>query len=286
MTNTKIYRLAQRFLSDFQNPPKTPNDVYNVLVAEKNLADYYRHMGPDNFIKLCIATWGLSQDMNQQQIEGMYDKVFFATVFYTEGESFYDTCNYCDGDGREECNYCSGTGKVTCDECDGDAYVECDDCGGDGKVEGDDGSEECGACDGEGRVQCGECGGRESVDCSECEGHGDVYCNECDGDGQIETDELVFKVDFIVSWSPSLYQRCEIKEDEVEEVMSVNQFYGGKSLIILGEDSEEHAELMDRVQRDEIYCLGLYNKLPRVAFNPNSPKFFSTPQWDINHLKT
>ena len=285
MTNNKIYRLAKRLYSDFTNPPQTPNDVYNILIGEKNYWDYFKHMGPDNFIKLCIATWGVSLNMPQEQIEEWYDKVFFATIFSTEGENYTEECDECSGAGSISCDNCSGRGEVECDECEGDLEVRCHFCDGDGKIDGDNGPEDCEDCEGTGERECEQCGGTGRIPCGQCGGDGDEYCQYCDGDGQVETDETLFDIQFIVCWNKSMYDLFEIKEDELEEVMSTEDLYRNKSLIILGENSSEHAEISNDVNTDEVYCIGLYNQLPAVRFEPRKPKFFTTPQWDISHLQ-
>lgn len=285
MTNSKIYRLAKRMFSDFTKPPQTPNDVYTTLTGEKNYWDYFKHMGPDNFIKLCICTWGVSLNMPEEQIEEWYDKVFFATVFSTEDETYYDECGQCDGGGHVRCDNCNGIGDMECDECEGDLEVTCHFCDGDGKIDGDDGPEDCDECEGKGQRECDECNGTGKVTCHVCGGDGDVYCDDCNGDGNLETDEKLFDIQFIVCWNRNLYDVFEIKEEEFEEVMPTDRFYDSKSIIILGEVTQEHAELSDDISSDEIYCLGVYNQLPNVRFEPRKPKFFTTPSWDISHLQ-
>lgn len=117
-----------------------------------------------------------------------------------EGDSIYlidtgggyegSTCDYCNGDGRQECPTCDGDGRVDCDECGGNGRVECNECDGIGEMEcescggeGENDGEKCEDCNGKGKIDCNNCDGDGDLDCSECSGRGTVRCDDCGGDG-------------------------------------------------------------------------------------------------------
>lgn len=285
ISNNKIYRLAKKFYTFFESNPINPSDVVMTLTRQRLWKEYYDHLGPDGFIKLCIAVWGISQEQSQSEIEDIFDKLFFATVFYTEGESYYETCDYCNGDGRERCENCDGTGREECDECGGSGEVTCTSCDGSGEIEGEPGEmERCDQCDGEGEEECSECSGSGELTCGNCGGDGDTYCDNCDGDGNIQSDELLYDVDYIVCWDTKLLNKFELEEGTNESVMDLSDYLNNHKIMVIGKDSEQHAEI-DEFETDEVYCLNLSNNRPSSIFTTTSSLyFFSTPAWDIDQF--
>ena len=116
ITNNKILKIARSIKDIVGGDVQTPNDVYKLVVGQKNLKEYYEYLGPDNFIKLCISVWGLIQGYNLSQLEEIFDKVFFANVFMSDGDQHVEECDTCDGNGSISCDYCDGDGSMECSE--------------------------------------------------------------------------------------------------------------------------------------------------------------------------
>lgn len=285
MYNKRIFRFAQAILDLKHGDIKSPTEAFINVVRNKNLLDFYNIMDPDSFIKICIAVWGFSRNFSTAQIENIFDKVFFATVFYTNGTQHTETCDYCSGDGRQQCHVCDGTGNDECRECDGDGEVTCDDCDGDGEVETDEGGmEKCSNCDGKGTYDCLECDGSGKESCSSCGGDGDVYCQECDGDGEVETDKTEYSVEFVVCWSPALYDTFETAEEQIEPIMATTQWEKNDNIMRISTGIFDD-ELISEIDFDEIYVLQVFRERPKINFFPHrGADAFGLPPYPMEHL--
>ena len=286
MTNKRIIRFALGILSLGEGEIKTPSDAYTQVKHQKNLDDFYQAMGPDNFIKVCIAVWCLSRGYNQSQIEDVFDKVFFATLFTTEGKTHTEDCDQCGGGGTSQCDICNGHGNIECDFCDGSGEITCDECDGDGQIEQDEegNTEKCDECDGKGTMDCNRCAGDGDVTCQECDGSGEIYCDECDGDGEITTDDWDYQIMYVVCWNKKLQEEMELKEQEVAPLLEDTSWeYWSDYYITLAID-EEFAEVDEFVETDEIYVLEVFPNRPQTNFNVGRGYTFTTPRWNIDHL--
>lgn len=285
MTNKRIFRFAQAILDLKEVDIKTPTEAFLHVVRNRNLLDYYNVMDPDSFIKICIAVWGFSKNFSTAQIENIFDKVFFATVFYTNGESFHDSCDSCSGDGRIQCDICDGNGKEDCGECGGDGEETCNECDGAGEVEKSEGGmEKCLDCNGNGTVECRECHGSGTESCSTCGGDGDVYCQECDGNGEVETDKTEYYVQLVVCWSPALYDVFETAAEQIEPIMSTTQWEKNDNIMRLS-SRFFHDKLINEIELDEIYILEVFRERPKINFLPNrGADSFDLPPFPHFHL--
>lgn len=285
ITNNKILKIARSIKDIVGGDVQTPNDVYKLVVSQKNLKEYYEYLGPDNFIKLCISVWGLIQGYNLSQLEEIFDKVFFANVFMSDGDQYVEECDTCDGNGSISCDYCDGDGSMECSECGGTGVVDCDECDGTGSIEDDDGdSIECKECSGGGTLDCSDCRDGQT-DCHHCDASGQEDCNNCDGSGQIESDEIVFDVVYIVCWSPKLSQLMELNQTTITPIIKESKFMSSPYLMIIGSDTGQHAELNENIDYDKVYCLEYFSTRPQTRFTTNGRWFFTTPSWDLEELE-
>ena len=287
ITNKKIFSLAKRFSDDVESF-ESVNHAYRALQSERHYADYLNNLGDDAFIKLVIAMWALREKYSEKQIENIYDKLFFATLFVTEDEDYLEECSDCSGNGNVTCDYCDGNGRNECDQCSGTGLERCFECSGEGEIEGDDGPETCPECDGDKQIDCGECGGDGDVYCDECSGNGSVDCDNCAGEGSFATGEKLFNIYYIASWDSSLKNRIEMYENEIKPVMSYDKFLLDEKILILSKDGSEHADLIEEVESDEMYVIGYFSDNPKTYFqvskNSSGDYSFEVPNFDVKHL--
>ena len=88
ISNQKIFKIANAIKEIYgERKFDSPSSVVQFL--ERNVdqtSEYIRAFGPDAFVKICIAYWGLYKGMSLQEIESIYDKIFFANIFFTTGD--------------------------------------------------------------------------------------------------------------------------------------------------------------------------------------------------------
>ena len=264
--NDKIKKLAKN-ISELIPTFETMQETYDFLTSfMKKQKDYFSHKSPNDIVKLLIYIWSYKKTNDFQVGDDMLNTVSFAVVFETQGNTYTKTCDYCDGDGELKCSVCDGTGTLECDHCNGSGEVSCRECEGDGRVIGDDGEENCEYCDGTGEEACDVCDGEGEVSCNNCDG-GKEQCPDCDGEGEIETDESEYTKYFIMTWSKYIKHRCELTENDTDITMSEYEFDKLRDKYVTLLMSEEHDELMDFVQPNEVYC-AMYNDSPKMILNP------------------
>lgn len=291
VSNKKIFRLAKHMLDYQIKDVRTPTDMSQNLLSFSHYNEYYSHLGPDNFIKLIIATWCLYVGYPHNKIEEIFDKLFFATVFCSNGENWNTTCKNCAGDGAVDCEKCDGQRRFECETCDGTGEVECDECDGVGEIEIDQDEDvsdwvECQGCKGEGTMRCYDCNGRGEVECSRCGGSGQENCKMCGGNGEVETDEVEYTEYFIACWDQNLKNLFELKDGQLEPVMTEDDFLNSTKLLILGRDLYQHDELLPQVEFDKIYCLDIYENRPNtnINFYAGYKTLFTVPYSPTYHL--
>lgn len=286
ISNQKIYKIATA-LKEFSGPRdfNSPTSVLNFLTQNVDQkSEYIRAFGPEAFVKICIAYWGISKDMTLQQIESIYDKLFFANVFFTYGEMHEEDCEYCSGDGSQECDQCDGSGNMSCRACEGDGEIECTECGGEGEVEVNGDWVSCEKCDGSGNVKCDECDGDGTEECDECYGRGTEECDNCNGGGTVFSDYLKdYHIQFIVSWSEVLKNKCELSQEQVEPIAITDKFIGSQKHIVLSEITD-YNELIDEVEDRYVYCLQYFGDSPTLRFDGIRGTKILSPGWDESHL--
>jgi hypothetical protein len=286
VSNEKIYKIANAIKEIYgERRFDSPSSVVKFL--ENNVdqtSEYVRAFGPDAFVKISIALWGLYKGMSLQEIESIYDKLFFANIFYTNGDYHEEDCDSCDGNGSVECSQCDGSGNINCRTCDGERTTECEECGGEGEVDSGGDMVTCEKCDGDGEITCDSCGGDGDEECDECYGRGNEECENCEGNGTVTSDfQKDYIIEFIASWSEVLKNKCEIEEEQVAPVASLNKFDGASKHIVLSSVSD-YGELMDDVRDGYVYCLQYFGDSPSLRFDGIRGTKIMSPGWDESHL--
>lgn len=264
----KIKRLAQN-ISELVKKSETPQGTYDNLVElMRKQSDYFRHMQPENVVKLIFYIYSLQTTGNYDLAEKILNKIAFAVVFTSEGNFHMTECLDCGGEGRYDCQLCDGRERVHCEECDGTGEVDCEDCDGTGEVDG----EACDECNGSGNVTCPECGGDGEVTCPDCN-WGKTDCNSCEGSGEVETGDWDYEEYFIVTWNKFIKDRCELTENDSDVTMSEYDFDRLRGKYIILRQETEHAVFADFVQENEVYCI-YYSDNPKLYLGSLDLKLF------------
>jgi len=252
--NDKIKRLSSN-LSEIIPDHDTIQDLYfelrNLMVKQK---DYFSNISPENMVKVLFYIWSIKKTGNFNVGDKLLNNILFAILITTEGNHHREECPSCDGAGEQYCNYCDGNGNVECDNCDGDGVITCSECDGDGRQMGDGEWENCEECDGAKELTCPDCAGEGKVDCNRCY-NGYENCSECDGQGEIKTDEFEYSNYFIVTWNNFIKDRCELTEGTPESAFSEYEFDKLRDEYVVLYQVEEHAELKDFIEINEVYCV-------------------------------
>jgi hypothetical protein len=252
--NDKIKRLSSN-LSEIIPDHDTIQDLYfelrNLMVKQK---DYFSNISPENMVKVLFYIWSIKKTGNFNLGDKLLNNILFAILITTEGNHHREECPSCDGAGEQYCNYCDGNGNVECDNCDGDGVITCSECDGDGRQMGDGEWENCEECDGAKELTCPDCAGEGKVDCNRCY-NGYENCSECDGHGEIKTDEFEYSNYFIVTWNNFIKDRCELTEGTPESAFSEYEFDKLRDEYVVLYQVEEHAELKDFIEINEVYCV-------------------------------
>ena len=205
-------------------------------------------------VKVLFYIWSIKKTGNFNLGDKLLNNILFAILITTEGNHHREECPSCDGAGEQYCNYCDGNGNVECDNCDGDGVITCSECDGDGRQMGDGEWENCEECDGAKELTCSDCAGEGKVDCNRCY-NGYENCSECDGHGEIKTDEFEYSNYFIVTWNNFIKDRCELTEGTPESAFSEYEFDKLRDEYVVLYQVEEHAELKDFIEINEVYCV-------------------------------
>jgi hypothetical protein len=244
--NDKIKRLSSN-LSEIIPDHDTIQDLYfelrNLMVKQK---DYFSNISPENMVKVLFYIWSIKKTGNFNLGDKLLNNILFAILITTEGNHHREECPSCDGAGEQYCNYCDGNGNVECDNCDGDGVITCSECDGEW--------ENCEECDGAKELTCSDCAGEGKVDCNRCY-NGYENCSECDGHGEIKTDEFEYSNYFIVTWNNFIKDRCELTEGTPESAFSEYEFDKLRDEYVVLYQVEEHAELKDFIEINEVYCV-------------------------------
>jgi len=252
--NDKIKRLSSN-LSEIIPDHDTIQDLYlelrNLMVKQK---DYFSNISPQTMVKVLFYIWSIKKTGNFNLGDKLLNKILFATLITTEGNHHREQCEGCDGAGEQYCSYCDGSGNVECDNCGGDGAITCDECGGDGRQMGDGEWEDCEECNGEREQTCSDCAGEGKVECDRCY-NGYETCSECNGEGEIKTDEFEYSNYFIVTWNNFIKDRCELTEGTPESAFSEYEFDKLRDEYVVLYQVEEHAELRDFFEINEVYCV-------------------------------
>jgi len=250
----KIKRLSSN-LSEIIPDHDTIQDLYlelrKLMVKQK---DYFSNLSPETIVKVLFYIWSIKKTGNFNLGDKLLNKILFATLITTEGNYHREECETCDGAGEQYCSYCDGSGNIECDNCGGDGVITCSECDGDGRQMGDGEWENCEECDGAKEQTCHDCAGEGKVDCDRCY-NGYENCSECDGQGEIKTDEFEYNNYFIVTWNNFIKDRCELTEGTPESAFSEYEFDKLRDEYVVLYQVEEHAELRDFIEINEVYCV-------------------------------
>ena len=274
--NDKLKRLAKNVSELVLNDTETLQSTYdNLRVVMLKQRDYFSNFPPENIIKLTFYVWSYKKTGDFKVADKVLDKIAFAVLFTTEGDTYSEECGECDGNGNQHCEYCGGDGNVQCDTCEGDGEVYCSECNGSGAIEDDDGTlNDCDECAGKGKIDCNACDGDGENTCSECNGDGSEECRYCDGSGMEQTDQLLYNIYNIVTWSNYFKDRCELTEQSAEITMSEYDFDRLRNDYIVLSQDDEHAELKEFIETNEMYC-PFYSDFPILHHGTLMTIFFN-----------
>lgn len=251
-----------------------PQHIYPTLVGLiKSQPDYFKLFDVKFLIELIFYIYSFKETGDFILGKKMVDNLFFASFLVPSDKNHVEGCDSCGGDGVENCSECDGTGNIECDncdnngeeecyECDGEGWESCDTCDGTGEDEegnecnecGGSGEVTCDVCNRKGKITCNVCDGDKDISCNECQGNGYFTCSECYGSGDLETDELLYDVYEICSWSKDLYNRCELLCNTDRPTISSEDYDPLKDDFILLNMFEDHAELIDDLKTEDFYC--------------------------------
>ena len=249
----------------------TPQDTYYSLVhVMRKQKDYFKHMSPENILKLAFYCYSFAQTNSFSLGDKMLNNIGFAVLFFNSGDPHQEDCENCSGNGELSCDVCDGNGKIDCDTCDESGEMQCPYCEGEGQIEDDGEMVKCDECDGATVLTCDDCSGEGRKDCDNCN-YGQVTCDECDGNGQVETDSFDYTRYFIVTWNKSIKDRCEYTENDSDIVMSEYDFDRLRDEYIKLKIDEKWAELSSWVQSNELYCY----------YYDDNPKMFLTDEMEL-----
>lgn len=299
--NLKLQNLAVNLSHLQQGEVKTPTDAFAYIVSlNLKFPDYFtEYLGLKNLIKLSIFYWSYKKTNDFNLAAKILSNLQFLVLFSHSDETYvrdcddcysdgYVTCSHCEGTGTERCDECSGEGEIRCDNCDGEGVEECGDCDGTGQ-EGseEDGEIDCINCNGKGQVICSECDGVKNIECGNCSGSGDVdcyycdgrateICDTCNGNGQIETEEKIYWLDYLVSWSPTLNSLSE-NTTSTSPILNVESLidYENDYMKTAGLGEDNHMEIFDEISPDKVYVVDS-NDDP-VLFNYHGRIIWSFP---------
>lgn len=269
-SDKKLEVFAKKLSNIFSNELTKVQEFFNqFMVLKKTKPQFISHIDNTTIIKLVFLIFSYKTEGNFDLGYRMINSLGFANLFMTEGVTYNEECDYCNGDGDITCDTCGGDGKIRCRACDGIGEVRCEDCDGDGE---DDEGNECKECQGGGRVECEYCDGRGEYTCEDCMGYEIKPCPKCDGDGYNITDDVVYEYYDICTWSNYLKDRCELKEGTYEVVLSYDDFIDlSEDYIVLGV-STQHAKFVNKIQKDNMYCTYFSNNISlKTSYNQVYP---------------
>lgn len=266
--NDKSQRLAVKMVDLFPDGPfESPQACFDLF---KNIwsqqYDYFSNFDSSFLLKLIINIYSYKNTGNFKLADSLLNKLGFASLFITQGNTYQEECSRCNGNGDYHCTSCEGDGSVNCNTCGGDGEDECYECGGEGVTHQHGEPEECETCQGSGKYTCGNCSGIGTDECGKCEGFGNESCDECGGEGMVDTDEKIFDYYVIATWNKFIKDRCELNEGTMEPALSEYDFDRLRDdYIIIGLD-ESHKEFRRAVQTNEVYCT-TYTDEPKLFTN-------------------
>jgi hypothetical protein len=287
ISNNKWKSLSKRLSGMIKPVSLTPKNVYDELRAIfRAQSDFFAPVlqkNPYGYVRVVYYTYSLLKTGNFDLGDKIIQNLGFASILTTENETFYDTCDNCGGDGSVNCNECDGNGLVDCNNCDsggkedcfncdGDGLITCDTCDGEGKDEegnecgdcGGDGAHDCSTCAATGKVECSVCDGDKEMTCPECNGNGYEDCSSCYGSGEQETDEIKYEKYDICTYNKDIKNSCELNANTLTPIMTTdNSFDEFWENVIVLKNYEEHAEALENIESDDIYCF-FYDTNPGI----------------------
>jgi hypothetical protein len=230
-------------LSGLINKTESYTEIYYQL---KNLISeniqFFRKKKPSDLVKLIIYIHDyLNTGTFDRAKKITYDLIIGGLILRTD--NFHEEeCNNCNSDGDIRCISCN-YGNITCSYCDGEGSVYSDD---------DEELQYCDHCGGDGELMCDECGGK-----------GYHTCEICSGYGYYDTDESIYELRNIISWSNTLNFEMEMNANKPFPAINEDSFYSNKDMIVLKEEIIHFKSDFD-LNYDDFYCIGTEEDLDKL----------------------
>ena len=186
-----------------------PTKIFNLIKLDELLTLLTSRLSESDTYKVVFITTLLYKNVDILKIESIVtnDLLTYELINYDEPDTVTETCNECDGYGREDCDNCNRNGTVDCYSCDGGGNESC------GSGEDEEGNP-CYSCDGDGSNDCSECNGDGYQTCNSCDGNGYIECDYCGGAGEMESDTEYYNIDMITCITFNTYS-LGIEEDKI-----------------------------------------------------------------------
>ncbi len=193
MEDKKLYYIANKSIPTvFDGVPNKMDAITNRIskLWDWDYASYFRRFSDEDDAKFALFVYFIREGLSFNEIMKKLSQMSVVIIGEDTGESVYENCDVCWGEGSTECGACGGGGEVECDRCDGS---------------GVDPSED----------ECLECNGRGEVDCPVCDGNGKETCQECDGRGDfINTDKFHYAISIYLLFDPVLSNELKQLKDK------------------------------------------------------------------------
>ena len=198
-----------------------PTKIFNLIKSDELLTLLTSRLSESDTYKVVFITTLLYKNVDISKIESIVtnDLLTYELINYDEPDTVTETCNECDGYGREDCDNCSSNGTVDCYSCDGGGNEDCGDCSGSGEDE-------------------------EGNPCNSCDGDGHIECDYCGGAGEMESDTEYYNIDKITCITFNTYS-LGIEEDKILTDEEIDELMSNDVLFVRSNDSERWEDLID-----------------------------------------
>jgi len=220
-----------------------PTKIFNLIKSDELLTLLTSRLSESDTYKVVFITTLLYKNVDISKIESMIanDLLTYELINYGDPDTVTETCDECDGYGRENCDNCNGNGTVDCYSCDGSGNEDCGDCSGSGE---DEEGNPCNSCDGDGSNDCSECNGDGNQTCGSCDGDGNIECDYCRGAGEMESDTEYYNIDKITCITFNTYS-LGIEEDKILTDEEIDELMSNNVLFVRSNDSERWEDMID-----------------------------------------
>jgi hypothetical protein len=219
-----------------------PTKIFKLIKSDELLTLLTSRLSESDTYKVVFITTLLYKNVDISKIESMIanNLLTYELINYDEPDTVTETCDECDGYGREDCDNCNRNGTVDCYSCDGSGDEICSDCSGSGE---DEEGNACYSCDGDGSNDCSECNGDGYQTCSSCDGNGYIECDYCGGGGEIDSYTEYYNIDKITCITFNTYS-LGIEEDKILTDEEIDELMSNDVLFVRSNDSERWEDLI------------------------------------------